>query len=202
VYAHAYAGKTLQPDEHPTIVDTWLAMERLLASGPSLCTSSAPVLSLTCRSGKVKTIGVSNFGVPLLRKLAADPRVKTVPATNQVELHPCLPLAPLRAYAKDAGIVLTAYSPIGAPAPDKPSPLLTDDDVLRIASARGVTPAQVVLSWGVQHGVIVIPKTENEARMKTNISVRLPFCFYASPLISNVACEAGRGGDARPRRAA
>jgi glycerol 2-dehydrogenase (NADP+) len=73
-------------------------------------------LPLTLDTGKVKALGVSNFGVPLLRKLAADPRVKTVPVTNQVELHPCLPLASLRAYAKENGIVITAYSPLGAPA--------------------------------------------------------------------------------------
>jgi glycerol 2-dehydrogenase (NADP+) len=73
-------------------------------------------LPLTLDTGKVKALGVSNFGVPLLRKLAADPLVKTVPVTNQVELHPCLPLASLRAYAKENGIVITAYSPLGVPA--------------------------------------------------------------------------------------
>jgi glycerol 2-dehydrogenase (NADP+) len=120
----------------------------------------------------VRAIGVSNFGVPLLQKLAADARVKVVPATNQMELHPCLPLASLRTYAREAGIVLTAYSPIGAPVPGEPSPLLDDEDVLRIAGAHSATPAQVLLSWNVQNGVIVIPKTESVARMKTNISVR------------------------------
>lgn len=60
---------------------------------------------------------MSNFGVPLLRQLATDKRVQTVPATNQVELHPCLPLENLRAYSKENGIVLTAYSPIGTSRP-------------------------------------------------------------------------------------
>jgi glycerol 2-dehydrogenase (NADP+) len=63
--------------------------------------------------GKAKAIGVSNFGVPLLKQLAADSLVKVVPAVNQVELHPCLPLKSLRTYAKENGIVVTAYSPIG-----------------------------------------------------------------------------------------
>jgi diketogulonate reductase-like aldo/keto reductase len=81
------------------------------------CPSPSPsfFLLIPC-AGKVKTLGVSNFGVPLLKQLAADSRVKVVPATNQVELHPCLPLEALRTYAKENGIVLTAYSPIGMPA--------------------------------------------------------------------------------------
>jgi glycerol 2-dehydrogenase (NADP+) len=88
-------GKTLQPNESPTIVETWKEMEKLLDTG------------------KVKSIGVSNFGVSLLKQLADDPSVKVVPAANQIELHPFLPVQPLQEYAKVNNIVLTAYSPIG-----------------------------------------------------------------------------------------
>jgi hypothetical protein len=146
----------------------------------------------------VRAIGVSNFGVPLLQKLAADARVKVVPATNQMELHPCLPLVSLRAYAKEAGIVLTAYSPIGAPVPGEPSPLLDDEDVVRIARTHGATPAQVLLSWNVQNGVIVIPKTESVARMKANISVRRQCLVWPSSLMCGAALDAecrGHAGD-------
>jgi glycerol 2-dehydrogenase (NADP+) len=126
------------------------------------------------RAGKVRAIGVSNFGVPLLRQLAADPRVTTVPATNQIELHPYLPLASMRAYAKQNGIVITAYAPFGQPGAGTTSALIADATLLEIAAAKGTTAAQVALSWGVQHGVAMIPRSENDARLRANISVRPP----------------------------
>jgi diketogulonate reductase-like aldo/keto reductase len=82
-----------------------------------LLASFSPVHPLMPVLGKAKAIGVSNFGVPLLKQLAADSLVKVVPAVNQVELHPCLPLKSLRTYAKENGIVVTAYSPIGMHVP-------------------------------------------------------------------------------------
>jgi glycerol 2-dehydrogenase (NADP+) len=88
-------GKTLQPNESPTIVETWKEMKKLLDTD------------------KVKSIGVSNFGIPLLKRLADDPSVKVVPAANQMELHPFLPLQELQNYAKKNDIILTGYSPIG-----------------------------------------------------------------------------------------
>jgi glycerol 2-dehydrogenase (NADP+) len=65
----------------------------------------------TLRVGKCKSIGVSNFGVPLLEQLFKE--TKVVPATNQVELHPFLPLNDLQGLCAAKGIVLTAYSPLG-----------------------------------------------------------------------------------------
>lgn len=146
-------GKTLPPDAHPTIHDTWAEMVKLLGTG------------------KVRALGVSNFGVPLLEALLAT--TKVVPAVNQVELHPVFPRRALRQYCEDKGIVLTAYSPIGQPAPGTPSPLLTDEDLVRVAEKHGATEAQVALSWGVQNGIVVVPKSENVERMKKNITVYL-----------------------------
>lgn len=119
--------------------------------------------------GKVRAIGVSNFGVPILKSLLDSTNV--VPAVNQVELHPCLPSLNLRKFAADNGIVITAYSPIGQPAPDRPSPLLTDESISEIAKKHGVSEGQVALSWGVQNGIVVVPKSENPDRIKANISV-------------------------------
>ncbi|EIN09222.1 aado/keto reductase [Punctularia strigosozonata HHB-11173 SS5] len=87
-------GRTLQPDEHPTIADTWAQMETLLLTG------------------KTRTIGVSNFSIRTLSILLAT-HTKITPAVNQVEMHPYLPQHALRAFCIERGIHLTAYSPLG-----------------------------------------------------------------------------------------
>ncbi|CAL1711153.1 unnamed protein product [Somion occarium] len=139
--------RVLDPDEHPTFIDTWKDMEKLL------------------ESGKVRAIGVSNFSIKLLDKLL--PQCTVVPATNQVQLHPCLPQSELKIYCEDHGIILTAYSPFG-----QYNPLFfTDSDFLHIASRHEATPAQIAISWAVQRGTIVIPKSSNFERMKQNISL-------------------------------
>lgn len=132
-------------------------------------------------TGKVRALGVSNFGVPLLETLLAlSPSV--VPAVNQVQLHPCLPQTALRKYCEANGIVLTAYSPIGQPQAGTVSPLLTDEDVVKIAKKHGASEVQVVLSWGVANGIVVVPKSENLERMKKNITVSC-----AAPWLSTFA---------------
>lgn len=88
------ATGSLKPDEHPTINDTWADMEKAHASG------------------KAKAIGVSNFSIKTLERLAKT--WKIVPAVNQVEMHPFLPWNELKAYCEAKGIHLTAYSPLGA----------------------------------------------------------------------------------------
>jgi glycerol 2-dehydrogenase (NADP+) len=124
-------------------------------------------------SGKVRALGVSNFGVPILKSLLENSKV--VPAVNQVELHPCLPKLELRELCTQHGIVVTAYSPIGQPKAGKPSPLLSDESIKSIAKSLGVTEGQVLLSWAVQQGIVVVPKSESPERMKANLSVSLPF---------------------------
>jgi glycerol 2-dehydrogenase (NADP+) len=69
------------------------------------------MLSVLQAAGKVKSIGVSNFSIKTLEELL--PQCSVVPATNQVELHPCLPQDDLKAYCEAKGILLTAYSPLG-----------------------------------------------------------------------------------------
>ncbi|KZT27226.1 Aldo/keto reductase [Neolentinus lepideus HHB14362 ss-1] len=145
-------GKFLQPDEHPTIVDTWKEMEKLL------------------ETGKVKTIGVSNFSIKTLTQLLADCDV--IPATNQVELHPCLPSNELKAFCESKGIVLTAYSPLGRPTITGTPPIFFNDKTIAsIAQNNSASPAQIIVSWGVQRGTIVVPKSENVERMKANITL-------------------------------
>ncbi|KZV83737.1 Aldo/keto reductase [Exidia glandulosa HHB12029] len=83
-------GKIVQPDEYPTIVDTWKQMENLLPTG------------------KCKAIGVSNFDIKKIQRLIDECSV--VPAANQIELHPCLPQTDLVAYCRSKGVLVTAYS--------------------------------------------------------------------------------------------
>lgn len=149
-------GRALKPDESPTPNETWAEMVKVYEGAGA---------------GKVRAVGVSNFGVPILKSLLAS--TKVVPAVNQVELHPCLPQENLRRTCADNGIVITAYSPIGQPAPGQVSPLLTDDAVKEVAKKHGATEGQVVLSWAVQNGIVVVPKSENPERIKANISVRI-----------------------------
>ncbi|KAL4268711.1 NADP-dependent oxidoreductase domain superfamily protein [Pleurotus pulmonarius] len=143
-------GKTrrLPPDEHPTFVDTWKDMEKLLDTG------------------KVKTIGVSNFSVKTLTELL--PHCTVIPAINQVQLHPCLPQVELKAFCEEKGIILTAYTPLGRA---ESRVLLEHETIVDISKSLGVTPAQVLLSWSVQKNIIVIPKSEDDERMQANINL-------------------------------
>jgi glycerol 2-dehydrogenase (NADP+) len=144
------------------------------------------IRALLSPTGKLKSIGVSNFGIPLLKQLATSTSV--VPATNQVELHPCLPLEDLRTYSKEHGIILTAYSPIGRPTEGQKLPtFLVDEPVKGIAARLGATPAQVVLSWMVQQDIIVVPKSESDERQKANITVRPSAPITSSPSADNYA---------------
>ncbi|KZV64310.1 Aldo/keto reductase [Peniophora sp. CONT] len=147
-------SKALGPDDHPTINDTWADMEKVHADG------------------RAKAIGVSNFSIKTLETLSET--WKVVPAVNQVEMHPYLPWDDLKGYCDGKGIHLTAYSPIGRPSSgSKAPPLLRNDLVVKLAEKYSATPSQIVLSWGVQRGTSVIPKSENEERLRQNISLVL-----------------------------
>ncbi|KAJ7188602.1 Aldo/keto reductase [Mycena filopes] len=140
------SGKVLAPEEHPTYSETWKEMEKLM------------------QTGKVKTLGVSNFSIKTLEHLL--PQCEVIPATNQVELHPCLPQAELKAYCEAKNILLTAYSPLG-----QSTFIMEDTTIKSIAEKVKTTPAQVLMSWAVQRGTITIPKSENKERMLANITL-------------------------------
>ncbi|KAJ6497754.1 aldo/keto reductase [Mycena sanguinolenta] len=139
-------GKVLSPEEHPTFIETWKEMEKLL------------------ETGKVKSIGVSNFSIKTLEQLL--PHCSIVPATNQVELHPCLPQTELKTFCEDRGILLTAYSPLG-----RSTTFMENMTIKDVAERNNVSPAQVVISWAVQWGTIAIPKSEDKGRMLANITL-------------------------------
>jgi len=115
-------------------------------------------------SGRVKNIGVSNFAIKNLEKLFASEGFETVPAVNQIELHPNNPSPKLVDYCKDKGIHATAYSCLGS----TNSPLASDQTLKKIADAKGKTTAQVLLMWGLQRGTSVIPKSVTASRIESN----------------------------------
>jgi 2,5-diketo-D-gluconate reductase A len=140
-------------------------------------------------SGRAKAVGVCNFE-PHHLKLLAD-RGGLLPAVDQVELHPHLPQTAVRASAAELGIAVESWSPLGGtsgsgwgPA-SKPNTLLTDPIIMRIADRHGKTPAQVLIRWHLQNGLIVIPKSVHEDRITQNIDV---FDFELSELdLSEIA---------------
>ena len=118
-------------------------------------------------SGRVKNIGVSNFAIKNLEKLLNDPSTKIVPAVNQVELHPNNPSPKLLEYCKEKGIHCTAYSCLGS----TDSPLYKDSTLLKMAEAKGKTPQQLLLMWGLQRGTSVIPKSVTASRIEKNFEL-------------------------------
>lgn len=127
-------------------VETWRALEKLLADG------------------RVRSIGVSNFEIEHLERLANETDI--TPALNQVELHPEFPQEELRAYHDSHGILTESWGPLG-----QNRGLLDDARVVEIAEKKGRTPAQVVLRWHIQVGNVVIPKSVTPHRIQENIDV-------------------------------
>jgi diketogulonate reductase-like aldo/keto reductase len=126
-------------------LDSWKALLRLLAEG-------------RCRA-----IGVSNYTVAHLEELRA--RSSVVPAVNQVEFHPFLFQRELLEYCESHGIQLEAWAPLSR------GRRLQAPEIAVIARAHGKTPAQVLLRWGLQHRVVVIPKSVHPERIRENAQV-------------------------------
>lgn len=115
--------------------------------------------------GLTRSIGVSNFHRPHLERLLAE--TDTVPAVNQIELHPAFAQRELRAFGEGHGIRTEAWGPLGQGKYD----LFGEQAVQAAASAHGATPAQVVIRWHLQHGIIVFPKSSTRERIAENIDV-------------------------------
>lgn len=113
---------------------------------------------------KVRNIGISNFSPAQLKDIIKQTGV--TPAAHQMELHPYLQQSAWVATHKALGITITAYSPLGNTNPvfengTFPPPLLKNDWLTDIATARNCTPAQVALAWNIGRGVSVIPKSSH-----------------------------------------
>jgi 2,5-diketo-D-gluconate reductase A len=126
-------------------VSTWKALEQIKADGGA------------------RSIGVSNFQVEHLERLAAECDV--APAVNQIELHPYFQNDEVRRHGEERGIATQAWSPIAQ------GEVLDDSEIGEIAERLGRTPAQVVLRWHVQRGSIVFPKSTTPARIEENFAL-------------------------------
>ncbi|MGW0212783.1 aldo/keto reductase [Micromonospora chokoriensis] len=115
------------------------------------------------RDGRARSIGVSNFQVAHLERLADEANV--VPAVNQIEAHPYFTNDEVRAYGRAHNILTEAWSPIAQ------GKVLDDPTVVDLAEQVGRTPAQVVLRWHVQRGDIIFPKSTTPKRIEENTGI-------------------------------
>jgi len=142
---------------------TWRAMEDLVDEG------------------KVRDIGICNFGIQLIRQILATCRIR--PTTLQVELHPHNTQSHLVRFANDVGMHVTAFSVLGAASyleldmASSSDVLLYDPLVTGIAKRHNKTPAQILIRWALQRNTLPLCKTTRSERMKENRDV---FDFYLS----------------------
>ncbi|WFE42580.1 aldo/keto reductase [Micromonospora sp. WMMD998] len=151
--------------------------------------STWKVLEELQRDGKVKSIGVSNFQVSHLERLAAEADV--VPAVNQIEAHPYFGNEEVRAYDLSHTILTEAWSPIAQ------GKVLDDPTVVDVAEQAGRTPAQVVLRWHVQRGDIVFPKSTTPKRIEENVGI-FDFTLDDAAMERLTALDKGEAGRQGP----
>lgn len=134
-----------QCKQHGKFIDTWRALIDLQ------------------KSGRVKSIGVSNFKEPALRQLIDATGV--IPVLNQIELHPWLPQLDMRAVHAEYGIATESWSPLAS------GQLIDDPTLAAIAAKHSKSTAQVMIRWHLQQGLIVLPKSVTPSRIAENIDV-------------------------------
>jgi 2,5-diketo-D-gluconate reductase A len=125
--------------------DTWRAFTRLK------------------EEGRVRSIGVSNFNADHLEAIIGDTGV--TPVINQVELHPDFQQKALRATHEKLGIITQSWSPLGQ------GHLLTNPVIADLAKKLDRSPAQVIVRWHIQNGLVVIPKSVTPSRIVENFQV-------------------------------
>jgi len=158
-------------------VETWIEMEKLV------------------KDGLVRSIGISNFNAAQTQRILDVCSIK--PVTNQVECHPYLNNEKLLRFSALKGIPLTAYAPLGSPGKPWPSPdranLLTDDVIVTIAARHSKSPAQILIRFAIQRGVIVIPKSTSPKRIEENLDVH-DFLLSNSDMAELMALNVEGGG--------
>jgi aldehyde reductase len=162
-------GKVI-PDTSATLEDAWKVMEAQVDAG------------------RAKAIGLSNFSLAQVERIVKIARI--LPANHQVELNATYPKKALRELSQKYGITICAFAPLGSPGrkeyyassgSDKKvliPTLLENPDVVKIADRLNVTPAQVLLRFLAQQGVVVIPKSVTPARIISNFKI---FDFNLEP---------------------
>lgn len=142
-------------DSSIPLTDTWKAFEKLV------------------EKGLVKSIGVSNFSAKQLKSVLEVATIK--PVTIQIECHPYLAQKKMLEFCKENNIVVIGYSPLGSPdrpwaTPEEPV-ILEDPRIVDVAEKYGKSPAQVLIRWQTQRGVVVIPKSVTPARIEENFNI-------------------------------
>jgi len=132
-------------------LETWKALEKLY------------------RDGYVRAIGVCNFNEHYLQQILDNCEI--APMVDQVEFHPLLTQAGLREFCRSNRIQMEAWSPLMKGELNHPT-------LQQIADKHGKTPAQVVIRWDIQHGVVTIPKSVTPSRIRENADL---FNFELSP---------------------
>ena len=120
------------------------------------------VLESLYKQKRIRAIGVSNFHKHHMEALLKEAEI--VPAVNQIERHPLLSQKELIEYCTHQGIAVEAYSPLGSTG----APILREETVVELARKYDRTPAQIVLKWNIEQGVIVIPKSTHKERILSN----------------------------------
>jgi 2,5-diketo-D-gluconate reductase A len=115
------------------------------------------------QEGRIRSIGVSNFNRDHIERIVGETGV--TPSVNQIELHPRFQQERLRAYHAERGIKTESWSPLGQ------ASCLSDPVIAAVAKKHGKTPAEAVIRWHLDLGLIVIPKSVHPDRLKENIAV-------------------------------
>lgn len=126
-------------------------------------------LEKIAKSGKVKAIGICNFNIRRLKDLLEKTTV--VPAVNQIEAHPYIQQPELKEFCESKGILIQAYSPLGNNQQNVPK-TVDDPAVQKLAKDNGMDAGQMLYSWAVQRGTIVLPKSVTPSRIKSNLEVK------------------------------
>uniref|UniRef100_A0A0G4HPZ6 NADP-dependent oxidoreductase domain-containing protein n=1 Tax=Chromera velia CCMP2878 TaxID=1169474 RepID=A0A0G4HPZ6_9ALVE len=164
-------------------VDLWLmhwpSMKE--AKKPPGWTHAVPwrAMQSALREGKARAIGVCSFSEEMLEDLRVADGVNVTPAVNQVEFHPFLVQRGLLEYCKKKGIQLQAFASVkSSDSPKKGKEMLESPEVMRIAKEVKKTPAQVLLRWSIEQGVLVIPRSTSREHIEENVRL---FDFSLSP---------------------
>ena len=139
--------------------------------------------------GHVRAIGTSNFKPPHLERIISETGV--TPDVNQIQLNPAHTRAHARAYHARHGIVTESWSPIGGERTD----VLHEPVIISLAELYGRTPAQIVLRWHIELGLVAVPKSSSPKRMRDNIDV-FGFSLSAEHVAAISALDRGDSGAA------
>jgi len=152
-------------------IDQWCS-----DNGPLCRQQTWAALEVAFKAGKARAIGVANFEQRHLEDIMAVPG-SLLPALNQIEFHPYWHEDALVAYCHSLNITTNSYAPLGAPdfmgwnIAKWPVPIMSQPAIIQIAASYKVTPAQVLLQYSLQNGMIANPRTRNPAHMLENLAV-------------------------------